>query len=142
MSRGIKILILVLTILPALLFLGGYIAMMATMFTSILPTIQSAPSHGCQPDFAPPLAGMFAWMACISVSYGVGFCLLVFYICNLVVTNRVPKDLKAVWGVLLPIAPMISWIVYWCFYIWPDRSGVSVTSAVANPVETPKEDGH
>jgi len=57
MSKNVKILILVLTILPIVLFFGGYIGMIVCMFGSVASAAAGAANKGGIPDFAAPFAG-------------------------------------------------------------------------------------
>ena len=70
------------------------------------------------------------------VAYLVGLGMLIFYIINLILTNKVPKDLKPVWGVLFFVGAWISWIVYWFMYIWREPiSSSEPTTSITPPVE-------
>jgi hypothetical protein len=49
-----------------------------------------------------------------------GIALIVFYIVNVFRNDRVDKDKKALWAVVLFMGSMIAMPIYWYLYIWPE----------------------
>jgi hypothetical protein len=48
--------------------------------------------------------------------------LLAIYIYNVFHNDRVGKDKKALWAVVLFLGNMIAMPIYWYLYVWPDDS--------------------
>ena len=48
------------------------------------------------------------------------FALVGFYIYYLFKTDRVPKDKKALWAVVIFLGNMFAMPVFWFFYIWKE----------------------
>ena len=46
--------------------------------------------------------------------------LLVFYMINVVKNDRVEKDMKILWLVLLPVSGLFAMPIYWYLYIWKE----------------------
>lgn len=113
MSKSVKILLLILTILPIVLFVGAYVGV-------IILAVISESTNQAAPSDTLSAGALIALFAGIGLSSLLSIGMLIFYIVNLVQTNRVPKDLKPVWGVLFIFAYWISWVVYWFVYIWPE----------------------
>lgn len=129
MSKGTKIVILILTILPVVLSFGGYVAMFATMMATALSE-SARHTLGGRP-MSPPVLPMVVFFVSIALAGMISFGMLIFYVINVIVTNRVPKDLKPVWGVLFFVSWWIASVVYWYMYIWREpEAGPEVTTSI------------
>lgn len=129
MSKSVKILILVLTVLS--IVLGGYFGFIA----SLIATGEFETANQANPG-ETPIGTLVEFGVCLILAALMYLGMLIFYIVNLVKTKSVPKDLKPVWGVLLVFVYWISWIVYWFVYIWPERiSTPERTIAITPPTE-------
>lgn len=70
-------------------------------------------------------ASIPTWFVAIFVMHGITmlviFALLVIYIVNVFRNDRVAKDKKALWAVVLFLGNMIAMPIYWYLYIWPSN---------------------
>ncbi len=127
MSKTVKLLLGIATAWPA--------AYMVLFFFFIVSTIlsgESGPAFGL--IFILHLLTMLLIMA-----------LTIFYIVNVFKNNRVEKDKKVLWAVVLFLGSIIAMPVYWYLYIWkaeselpafsmPGQLGAQNTSAWTNEV--------
>jgi len=138
MSKGVKILILVLTLLPIFLYFGAYFGIIAAAISGALSEVtRNAHSMPSPDDF--PAGPMIAMFACITLAILTWLGMLIFYICNLIVTKKVPKDLRPVWGVLLVCGHMVAWVIYWVMYIWREPiAKPELTTSMIPPPYSPE----
>jgi energy-coupling factor transporter transmembrane protein EcfT len=110
-----KITLLILTVLPIFYMLFFMAFIFITMVTTI--STSKAPSKDMF-DFFPVLFIMH--FAIILVSFG----LIAFYIYYLFKTDRVEKDKKALWAVVLLLGSFFAMPVFWYLYIWREPQSV------------------
>jgi hypothetical protein len=99
-------------------------------FVVIFSTIVFVPGSG-EPG-PPPLIALILPLHLFTMLAGIA--LIVFYIVNVFKNDRVEKDKKALWAVVLFMGSMIAMPIYWYLYIW--REPLAVDSPL--PVEPPK----
>lgn len=108
LSKPVKILLGVVTILPPLylLFFMGFM-----MFT--FATTFSDPSHWKE---------MFDLFHVIFILHFsailLSFALITFYMLYLFKTERVPQDKKALWAAVLFLGSFIAMPIFWYLYVW------------------------
>ena len=76
-----------------------------------------SPSAG--PEFGPPFPFMIIFPLHLLTMLGI-MALTVFYIVNVFRNERVDKDKKALWAVVLFMGNMIAMPIYWYLYIWKE----------------------
>lgn len=85
-----------------------FFSVMATAMTATRPTL-----------LGPGISGLFPT---VFVLHGITIfwigALLVFYIRNVFKNDRVQKDKKALWAVVLFMGNMIAMPIYWYLYVW------------------------
>jgi hypothetical protein len=120
MSRTSKIALGIATLWPIaymLLFLGFMLYM---VLFSLRATQGSLPPSGLPAGIATIFVLHLLTILWIWVLIGI-------YIVHLFKTDRVPKDQKALWAVVLFLGNMYAMPVYWYLYIWrepdPDDAG-------------------
>lgn len=109
MSKGIKLLLGAVTIwLPFyfLLFLGF------AVFSAFLRS-----------DEPPAIWAVIIPLHILTMLITIG--LLIFYMVNLFRNDRIKKDAKVLWAVVLFMGGMIAMPVYWYLYVWRDTSNMS-----------------
>jgi hypothetical protein len=109
MSKPVKVLLGIATAWPLVyvgLFMFAIFGMMILEFYA--PTVSS--------DEMP------IWFFVLFAGYFLTFIwmmgLIVIYILHLFKTDRVPKDQKALWAVVIFLGNMLAMPVYWYLYIW------------------------
>ena len=116
MKRPAKLLLGALTIWPIIygfLFLCSVIGL-------ILWQVSQPQAPGPPSDGEPP-----AWFMVGLVAAHLGtmleiFALGVFYVYHLYHNDRVEKQLKAFWAVIIILGNMLAMPVYWYLYVWRD----------------------
>ncbi len=118
MKKPAKILLGIATLWPFLYI----IIFFAFMFSQVLLiSLRGEPSHIGPPTFFIVLFSLhFLTMLWI-------FALLIIYIINVFKNERVDKDKKALWAVVLFLGNMFAMPVYWYLYIWrePEKTAES-----------------
>lgn len=113
MSRTTKILLGIATAWP-IVYMGLF---MAFMFGSFFFTFMTEMHHsGAGPEAFPIAFVVLFALHFLTMLWILG--LLVFYILHVFQTNRVPKDQKALWAVVLFLGGPLAMPVYWYLYIW------------------------
>ena len=109
MSKPVKILLAIATAWP-LVYIGVFfVAMFGMMIAEVYaPTV---PSDEIPLGFVALFAGYF-----LTIIWTMG--LIAVYIIHLFKTDRVPKDQKALWAVVIFLGHMLAMPVYWYLYIW------------------------
>jgi hypothetical protein len=106
MSKSVKLIIGILSIWPfvyILMFFG---------FAIYLMTIFSLPGDA-QPNLAYSSIFIIHILTIIET-----FGLITFYIINVFRNDRVNKDMKILWAIVLFLGSMIAMPIYWYLYIW------------------------
>ena len=102
-----KLLLGVLTLWP--------FAYIVLFFVVVVATELFMPGPGDAPG-PPPLIALILPLHFLTMLVIVA--LLVFYIVNVFRNDRVEKDKKAVWAIVLFFGSMIAMPIYWYIYIW------------------------
>lgn len=87
-------------------------------FFVIFSTIVFAPGTG--EAGPPPLIALILPLHLLTMLLVMA--LMVFYIVNVFKNNRVDKDKKVLWAVVLFLGTMIAMPIYWYLYIWKDHA--------------------
>ena len=61
------------------------------------------------------------------------FVLMAFYVVNVIRTDRIKSDMKAVWAIVIVVGGPIALPIYWYFFIWKDTVSGSA-SVEAGPL--------
>jgi hypothetical protein len=137
---------------PGKLFVGALtlwpLIYMVLFFIFIFSTILFPPEPtegGFQPIFA-----MIFGLHLLTMLIIMG--LTVFYMVDVFRNNRVDKDKKVLWAVVIFLGNMIAMPIYWYLYIWkepavagqplPGQLNSMNSSAWANNVSTPPQEQH
>lgn len=114
MSRTTKILLGIATLWP--FFFGGLFILFFLGMAVAGPLTSS--SHGELPPMVPILFGTMAvfYVLMFLVAFGVQLVFLV----HLFTTDRVQKDMKALWAVVLFLGGPLAMPVYWYLNIWKE----------------------
>jgi len=104
LKRSTKILLGILSFWPFLFFILFFIG----MFTMIG---MSGPDEPPTASFGLMMAGYFITIVSI---YG----MMIYYIVNVFMNNKLPSGKKALWAALLFLGNMMVIPFYWYFYIW------------------------
>lgn len=107
MQKTAKLLLGLATLWPVLYLILFFVVILLT--TLFLPGTPGQPGP-------PPLIGLILPLHLITMV--VVFALMIFYIVNVFRNDRVEKDKKALWAIVLFMGSMIAMPVYWYFYIW------------------------
>lgn len=113
MKKPAKILLLIATIWP---FIYGII-----FFIIMFSTLSSMPVNG------PPDAGAFGEIFRVIIPLHLltmleVLGLMIFYIVNIFRNDRVVKDKKALWAVVIFLGNVMTMPVYWYLYIWKEEN--------------------
>jgi len=115
MSKQAKILIGLATIWPLIymfIFFGF-------VLIAVLTTSQHAPGKFDAEDGFPI---SFAWLFGLHILTMIWIMgLLIFYIVNVFKNERVEKDKKVLWAIVLFMGGIIAMPVYWYLYIWKEK---------------------
>ena len=90
----------------------------ATIWAAVIVIGIIATGAFMNPDGGTPPAYQafhYAMMALV-VLWQIG--LFVLYLIHLIGTERIPKDLKALWGVILFLGGIVAMGIYWYMFIW------------------------
>ena len=112
LSKTNKILLIVATFMP--------MVFMVAFFTLLISFITSAAMQPGRANAEPPplfFVGFFGFEG-LMILWGVG--LFILYLIHLLKTDRVKRDQKALWGVVLFLGGIIAMVVYWFMYVWPE----------------------
>ncbi len=107
MSKTKKIVLGIATIWPIIYMVIFFLFIFSQIFLS--PSSQSDPSGGFFLIFILHFLTMI-WM----------FVLLFIYIRDVFKNDRVAKDKKALWAVVLFFGNIIAMLIYWYLYIWKE----------------------
>jgi hypothetical protein len=117
MKKSTKILLGIATIWPLIymvLFIGS-------IFLTIFFTGGGSSGSGMPIFFIILIAFHFLTILWI-------WALIVFYMVNVFKNDRVDKDKKVLWAVVLFMGNVIAMPVYWYLYIWPEGGALSSVS--------------
>lgn len=122
MSRTTKILLGIASLWP-IVYMGLF---MAFMFGTFFFTFISEMKHpGAEPEGFPVAFAVIFALHFFTILWIFG--LLGVYIWHLFVTDRVPKDQKALWAVVLFLGNMMAMPVYWYLYIWREPRAIQTS---------------
>ena len=96
-------------------------------FVVIFSTIVFVPGSG-EPG-PPPLIALILPLHLFTMLASLA--LMVFYIVNVFRNDRVDKDKKGLWAVVLFMGNMIAMPIYWYLYIWREPPGADPAATVA-----------
>ena len=108
LSKPIKLVIAAATTWPLLYFLGFIVF----MFSMILKDFPASDSH---PGIPNAIKIVFL-LHFLTILWIIG--LQIFYFIYLFKTDRVAKDMKVLWAVILFIGNMFAMPIFWYLYIW------------------------
>ncbi|HEV7395505.1 MAG TPA: hypothetical protein VGN86_03250 [Pyrinomonadaceae bacterium] len=109
MTKGSKLLLGAATVWPIFYMLFFFVFIMASVFMG---------NDGPGPLFAIVIPLHILTMLLM-------FALTVFYIVNVFRNERVSKDMKVLWAVVIFMGNLIAMPIYWYLYIWRDLPGAS-----------------
>lgn len=121
MNKSLKILLGLATLWPFV-----YIIL---FFLFIFSTVLFMPSSGAEGS-GPPFFFM-AFMAVHLFTMLWIMALTVFYMVNVFKNDRVEKDKKVLWAVVLFMGSMIAMPIYWYLYIWKEAPANNVPAPSA-----------
>jgi hypothetical protein len=138
MKQWLKVLLGIVTLWP--------LAYMILFFLVIFSTILFTP--GPSNSGPPPLIALIFPLHMLTML--VILALMIFYIVDVFKNERVEKDKKALWAVVLFMGNMIAMPVYWYIYIWktaptgttpaPGQLGSAETSAWTGDVKASRSE--
>ena len=117
LSKPVKILLAVFTVWPIVYMI---LFMLSFMFMGFMMPMMGAVGHAGNShvsDTVMPVGFMLFFAVHMLTILG-SMVLIAFYIVHLFKTERVPKDQKALWAVLLFLGWWMAGSVYWYMYIW------------------------
>jgi hypothetical protein len=109
MKKPTKVLIGLATLWPFLYVMLFFMFMLSSVFF--------LPSEG--PESGPPVGFMILFALHLLTMLGI-MALTVFYMVNVFRNERVDKDKKVLWAVVLFMGSMIAMPIYWYLYIWKE----------------------
>ena len=109
MNKPTKILLALATLWPFFYLI--------LFFAVVFSTVVFMPGTG-EPG-PPPLIALILPLHLFTMLAGIA--LIVFYIVNVFRNDRVDKDKKVLWAVVLFMGSMIAMPIYWYLYIWRER---------------------
>ena len=110
MSKPVKILLGIATLLPFACIVLFYVSFMAFFCLMASGLARELDARVAAFFFLPFVLYFLAFLAIAA--------LLVVYMMHLFKTRRVPKDQRALWAVVLLLGNMLAMPVYWYLYIW------------------------
>lgn len=122
MKKSNKILLGIATIWP-FIYLGLF---MIFVFSTIFFARGGMPDSGASEGGFPILFVLIFALHALTILWV--WALIAFYIVNVFKNDRVEKDKKVLWAVVLFMGNMIVMPVYWYLYIWRDNVAPSLTS--------------
>ena len=109
------------------------IVYMFIFFILIFATVLFRPEPG-EGGGAPPMIAWIFGLHILTMLLIMG--LTVFYIVDVFRNNRVEKDKKALWAIVIFLGNMIGMPIYWYLYIWKDPVIANQPTAQLNSVNT------
>lgn len=109
MKKPIKIILGIATLWPILYMAIFFVFIFSQVF---LFSMKEAPS------LSGPPTGFFIIFGLHFLTMLWIFALLIIYILNVFKNERVAKDKKALWAVVLFLGHMVAMPIYWYLYIW------------------------
>jgi hypothetical protein len=117
MKKSTKILLALATLWP--------FVYMILFFVMIFSMVMFMPTQSGEESEAPTFILIIFPLHLLTMLWIMA--LTVFYIVNVFRNDRVDKDKKALWAVVILLGNMIAMPVYWYLYIWREPSVASVT---------------
>lgn len=117
MSKPSKIVLGIATLWPFV-----YMVIFMAFWFYMLTWISSHPQGG---DGIP--AGFVAIFVLHGITILVMLALLAVYIIDVFRNDRVEKDKKALWAVVLFLGNIIAMPIYWYLYVWPNNDRLSAS---------------
>jgi hypothetical protein len=108
LSKNKKILVGLLTLWP-ILYMFIFMALMVSTMAIAMRTHQQEP---------PKIFFIMFALHFFTIIYM--FCLIGFYVYYIFKTDRVAKDKKALWAVVIFLGNMFAMPVFWFWYIWKE----------------------
>jgi hypothetical protein len=102
-------------------------------FILVFATIAFRPEPG-PGGSAPPMIAWIFGLHILTMLLIMG--LTIFYIVDVFRNNRVEKDKKALWAIVIFLGNMIGMPIYWYLYIWKDPVVANQPPAQLNSVDT------
>ncbi len=119
MKKSTKILLAIATIFPFLYMIFFFVVIFSSIFFM--------PSDGSSEEGALPILFMVIFpLHLLTMLLIMG--LTVFYIVSVFRNDRVDKDKKVLWAVVIFMGNMIAMPIYWYLYIWCEETELSNTS--------------
>lgn len=109
MSKTIKLIVGLLTIWPFAYMILFFITILSLVFFSRGPEPEVGP---------PPLIALIFPLHILTMLLIMG--LTIFYMVNVFRNERVVKDQKVLWAVVLFLGNVLAMPIYWYLYIWKD----------------------
>ena len=125
MKKPIKVLLGLATLWPFFYLI--------LFFVVIFSTIVFMPGPGGEAPGPPPLIALILPLHLLTMLAVMA--LMVFYIVNVFRNDRVDKDKKALWAVVLFMGNMIAMPIYWYLYIWREPTADSALRLQAPKLE-------
>ena len=116
MKKSIKILLAIATLWP--------LAYMVLFFVFVFSMILFIPTQGGESS-EPPMFFLIIFPLHLLTMLWI-MALTVFYIVNVFRNDRVEKDKKVLWAVVIFMGNMIAMPIYWYLYIWREPSVANV----------------
>ena len=122
MTRGKRIALAVFTVWPFLYIILFFGSILGTM---ILASVCNGPPKWL-------FGVMFVILILHFLTMIEVFSLIAIYIIHVFKTDRIPRDKKVLWAVVLFLGNMLAMPVYWYLYVWkdPETSASEQASAV------------
>lgn len=118
MSKPAKILLGLATLWPI-----AYLFVFLAFFISMVIGMTNAPGDHGPAAFPTAFIVLFVLHG-LTMLWLIG--LLVFYIANVFRNDRVQKDMKVLWALVLFMGSMISMPIYWYLYVWREPAAEPV----------------
>jgi hypothetical protein len=124
MSKGVKVILGIATLWPLI-----YVLIFISFWLYMVLSITSQPDGNKK--IPPWIIGIFVLHA-ITMLWCIA--LIAIYICNVFNNERVEKDKKVLWTLVLFLGNMIAMPIYWYLYIWREASPETIQPS--NPGKT------
>jgi hypothetical protein len=125
MKKSTKVLLGIATIWP-LIYLMLFIAFMLSLFF-LMSSGAPAPGETGGEGALPILPILLFSLHSLTILWV--WALIAFYVVNVFKNDRVDKDKKALWAVVLFMGHMIAMPIYWYLYIWREDVTPSLASS-------------
>lgn len=114
MSKSLKIILGIITLLP-FVFMGGYFLWFMSFFMRMSDNLEAG-----DPDAVPRLMfGNMGWMFLfLGMAILISFGLMIYYIVHVVNNKKIDSNERLVWILVFIFANMIGYPVYWYMRIW------------------------